>query len=138
MDRLTEAKGSFLLEKSLSDFHKEATRWLSEVELWKIELSLFQKLLDKHAPDLCTTQQRMEIDHFQNLIIYYNGELLDEFKHELHLHERNLASAVKDEGKVSDVTIRDEHASVHMRLDAFETEFKNYKKELFEFIEKLL
>jgi len=133
-----EAKGTFLLEKSLRDFHKEATRWLSEVELWKIELNLFQKLLDKHAPDLCTTQQRMEIDHFQNLIVYYNGELLDEFRHEMRLHEKNLASAVKEEDDVSDVTLRDEHASIHQRLDAFDTEFKNYKKELFEFIEKLL
>ena len=138
MERLTQSKGTFLLEKSLYDFHKESTKWLSEVELWKIELNLFQKLLDKHAPDLRTKQQKMEIDHFQNLIIYYNGELLDEFKHELNLHEKNLASSLKDEDEISDIALRDEHATMHRRLDAFETEFKNYKKELFEFLEKLI
>jgi hypothetical protein len=128
----------FLLDIGLEILHKESVKWISEIKLWKIELSLFQKLIDNYGPALDQVTQKKEIDHFQNLITYYNGELLDEFKQQIRRHENTLAKEFAIKGKVNEASYRENHKEIALRITAFETEFKAYKKELFSFIEKVI
>jgi hypothetical protein len=70
MNRLSAPNNNFLLEVSMEDLHKDIARWLSEIEFWRVELHFFQKVLEKIAVKKPSVEDKMKIDHFQNIIIY--------------------------------------------------------------------
>ena len=82
--------------------HRKTLKWLSAAVLWKRELAFFQKLLDKYAPKFLTSAEKKQIDHFQSIIIYYNGELIDGLTTRLRLHEKKLSEMLQshDETKM--------------------------------------
>lgn len=124
--------------KGWKELHQESMQWNSDIELWKIEMNFFQKLLDKYGSFFVDVDQKMEIDHYQNLITYYDGELLDQFKQSVRRHENNLAKDFALGGKVNVKEYVEIHQDLLIRIRAFDSEIKAYKKEFFEFITKAL
>ena len=135
---LKNPSSEYLIERSLDELHQQSVKWNSDIELWKIELNFFQKLLDKYSVEFDTVDEKKEIDHFQNLITYYSGELLDEFRQLVRRHETTLAKDFAVKGKVDEAAYRATHLDLMKRIYAFDNEFKAYKKEFFTFIEKAL
>lgn len=127
----------YALQPSAIEMHQESLEWLSATILWKSELRFFQKLLDQHASDFTTVEDKKEIDHYQNLIIYYQGELVDELRKELRDLENHLAKVLQTHDE-SDVTYFKQHHVTMDKLAAFNKEFRNLKNSFYEFIEKVL
>lgn len=134
MENLKTADSTYLLEEGLEMLHQESHNWISEMELWKIELDFFQKLLDTHSYKLNTTDEKKEMDHFQNLIIYYNGELIDSIKKKAKKHNKTLATDLENPVQLNEAQYIDEHRSIAAEIDALRMQFHEYKKEFFEFI----
>jgi hypothetical protein len=126
--------GKYILQPGLLDMHRHTLEWLSATALWKRELSFFQKLLDQHTPKSAAVEFKKQVDHFQNLILYYNGELVDELRKKLRDHESRLAHMLQ-ELKESDTEYFNEHKSIMDALDSFQTAFHTFKHSFFEFIE---
>jgi hypothetical protein len=105
--------------------------------LWKRELAFFQKLLDQYAAKFSTTEDKKKLDHFQNLIIYYRGELIDSLSTRLRLHEKKLAEMLESRDETKTEYFK-EHGGLMNELEALNTQFVQYKEELFEFIEKVM
>ena len=137
MENLKATTTEFLLREGLMDLHKTSRIWVSEVELWKIELEFFQKLLDANASRVTTYKGKKTIGHLQNLITYYQGELLDEFAKAVRKHEKYLNNLVTVDG-ADDETYRVKHDIIDDKINSFREGFKNYKSELFEFISELI
>lgn len=127
----------YALQPSLLDMHRHSLDWLSSSALWKRELSFFQKLLDKHAPRFASEEDKKRIDHFQNLIIYYNGEVVDGIRKKLRDHESQLAGSLQRENE-SDTRYYSEHKSLMEEASSFEKAFTELKHELFSFVEEVL
>ncbi|MGI9543418.1 MAG: hypothetical protein ACR2MX_09175 [Cyclobacteriaceae bacterium] len=137
MENLPSTTSDFLLRESLNDLHKTSRQWVSEVDLWKIELDFFQKLLDQYCTKVTTYQGKKQLGHLQNLITYYQGELLDEFTKAVRKHEKYLTRVL--DGSVSDEeSYRVKHEIIEDKINTFRIRFKDYKRELFEFIEGLM
>ena len=132
------SKTEVLRAQSWESLHFESVKWVSDIALWKIELNFFQKLLDKYGSSFEMVEDKKEIDHFQNLITYYNGELLDEFRQLVRRHENHLAKDFAVKGEVNEQEYRLKHKELKVRIRAFDDEFKAYKKEFFAFIERAL
>jgi hypothetical protein len=66
-----------IVQQTLLAKHKKTLEWLSAAILWKQELAFFQKLLDAYSPSFKTVEEKQKLDHFQSIIIYYRGELID-------------------------------------------------------------
>ncbi len=137
MENLKATTTEFLLREGLMDLHKTSKIWVSEVELWKIELEFFQKLLDANANKVTTYKGKKTIGHLQNLITYYQGELLDEFAKAVRKHEKYLNNLVTGDG-ADDETYRVKHDIIDDKINSFREGFKSYKSELFEFISELI
>ncbi len=137
MENLKATTTEFLIRESLLDLHKSSKQWVSEVNLWKLELNFFQKLLDTHAKKVTTYQGKKTIGHLQNLITYYQGELMDEFAKAVRKHEKYL-NRVIDGGDSDDSTYKVKHEIIDDKINTFRDRFKDYKEELFQFIEELL
>lgn len=127
--------GKYILQPSLLDMHKLTLEWLSAIALWKREISFFQKVLDQNAGNSDTVEFKKDVDHFQNLIIYYDGELIDLLRKKLREHEHKLAQILQSE-KESDTEYYEEHKGIMDELDSFQTAFHTFKHGFFNFIER--
>ncbi len=138
MENLKEANSDFLLEIGLENLHQESCVWVSQLDLWKIELAFFQKLMDTNSAKFTSKDQKKELDHFQNLIIYYNGELLDQFRKKIRKHEKTLSSELKNENRLDETIYRNQHRVISSELKSLQHEYYLYKKDFFSFMETVL
>ncbi len=129
------SSGKYILQPSLLDMHKLTLEWLSATTLWKREISFFQKVLDQNAAKSDAVDFKKDVDHFQNLIIYYNGELIDLLRKKLRDHEHKLAQMLQSE-KESDIEYYREHEGIMAELDSFQNTFHTFKHRFFDFIER--
>lgn len=127
----------YILQPSLLDMHKQSVTWLSATAFWKREVAFFQKLLSSKASHFTTVEDKQKIDHFQSLITYYGGELIDELSTQLRKHENGLAHMLQLFNE-SDTRYFSEHKKIMSDLDEFATSFTKLKHDLFEFVEKAL
>jgi hypothetical protein len=137
MISVTSVTDKYILQPTLLNNHKKTLEWLSMTVLWKRELAFFQKLLDQYAAKFSTTEDKKKLDHFQNLIIYYRGELIDSLSTRLRLHEKKLAEMLESRDETKTEYFK-EHGGLMNELEALNTQFVQYKEELFEFIEKVM
>ncbi len=128
---------NYILQPSLVEMHKKSLEWLSATVLWKRELKFFQQLLDNQAPKFSSVDDKKKIDHFQNLLIYYSGELVDELSSKLRKHESNLARMLQQKNE-SDTAYFKEHQGLMIELQSFSESFQSYRHEFFDFIEQVL
>lgn len=138
MKNLKQANHDFLLEESLETLHRESQNWTSELKLWKIELKFFQKLLDNNSQKFDSIEDKKRMSHFQNLIIYYIGEVLDQFKQKIRRHEKYLAEELTNKEHLDESEYRKRHAEIASHVGSFRIEFIMYKREFFDFIEKVM
>ncbi|MBL0741038.1 hypothetical protein [Chryseolinea lacunae] len=126
--------GHYILQPGLLEKHKKTLEWLSASVLWKRELAFFQKLLDQYAPDFSSLADKQQLDHFQNLLLYYRTEVVDTLADTLRQHEKQLAEILSTQDETKTGYFK-EHDLVMAQMESFNTQFQEYKSTLFTFIE---
>lgn len=129
--------GKYILQPSLVSMHHQSLEWLSASALWKRELSFFQKLLDQNSSRATSLDLKKEMDHFQNIIIYYGGEVVDALRKKIRDHEKDLADMLQSLNE-SDTKYFKEHEQVMSDLTTFSKTYDQFRHELFAFIERLM
>ncbi|WP_215224995.1 hypothetical protein [Echinicola shivajiensis] len=126
-----------LNESSLRAKHRSTAEWLSAISFWKKEMDFFQKLLDRYSGSFTSVGDKQKIDHFQNLIIFYNGELLETFKSKVRSHDKRLFNMVK---KIEELNreYEIEHQDLMEEMESVNKQIYSYHDELFGFIEKAI
>src|SRR5690606_31372674 len=135
MISVTGQTEKYIMQPRLVGMHRESVEWISATELWKRELAFFQKLLDQHAHKMDNVEFKKQVDHYQHLITYYNGELVDELRKKLRDHEKGLATMLQ-ELRESDTEYFKEHTGVIEEVSAFAKVFAEFKHGFFDFIER--
>jgi hypothetical protein len=125
----------YRLQPNLLDMHHESLAWLSSTAFWKRESAFFQKLLDTHAGKNNHLDFKKEVDHFQSLITYYHGELIDALGKKLREHEARLAHMLQNL-KESETQYFKEHQGLMQELKDFEKSFTDLKHDLYDFVER--
>ena len=74
---------------ALFEQHKKTMEWLSAIALWHHELTMFQKMLDACVTRRTSAADKEQINHLQNVIIYYKDDLFDSLSLKLRIHEKN-------------------------------------------------
>ena len=138
MEQIANPGSAYLLEIGLEELHKESVVWKSRLELWKTELKFFQKLLDKNSVKFVEIDDKKAEDHFQNLILYYDGELLEEYKQSVRRHEKRLGEMLSDNDRLQEIEYRNNHIALKEKVDSFDDTFRKYKQEFFAFMEKAI
>ncbi|HTE30819.1 MAG TPA: hypothetical protein VK666_10630 [Chryseolinea sp.] len=133
MISVTGTTGNYILQPVLFAKHSETIDWLSSTVLWKSELNAFQTILDERAPSIKSIDGKKSIDHYQNLVIYYNGELIDTMRKKLRDHETSLAHMLESKNE-SDTHYYKEHQGIMDELESFSVHFKQFRAEFFEFM----
>jgi hypothetical protein len=137
MISVTSVTSDYILQPALLEKHRRTLDWLSSTLLWKREFNFFQKLLDQYASKFTSIEDKKKMDHFQNLIFYYNGEIIDDLRKKLREHENSLAEMLKTKDELKTEYFK-EHDAIMQELEAFRIRFNEYKEELFGFIENAM
>ena len=131
------ATGKYILQPSLVSMHQQSLEWLSASALWKRELTFFQKLLDKYSVKATSTDLKKKMDHFQHIITYYSGEVVDSLRKKVREHETDLANMLQSMNE-SDTQYFKDHERVMNELATFSKTYDQFRHEFFGFIEKLM
>ena len=123
---------------SAESLYHDSLEWQLEVALWKQELKFFQRMLDINAQHCHTPLQKKKLGHFQNLIIYYDGELLDQFKQQTRRSSKYLAKHIENGSELDHNTYQQRFGGMGGQLAAFASEYRKYKKEFFQFMEEIM
>lgn len=136
MISVTGTTGNYILQPATLEKHSKTLEWLSATMLWKAELKTFQKILDQRAPLLTTTDDKKKIDHFQSLITYYNGEVVDDLRKKLRDHENKLAHMLESKNE-TDLQYFKEHDAIMEQAATFSNSFTELRTEFLVFTEKV-
>lgn len=128
---------NYILQPSLLTKHMKTLEWLSATILWKKELIFFQRLLDQYINQFKTDDDKNQMHHLQNIILYYKDELIDSLASKLRLHEKKLADMLETRDELKTAYIK-EHMALMNELQSTNENFRNYKEELFSLVEKVL
>ncbi len=95
----------------------------------------FQKILEHHSTTKTVEAFKKEVDHFQHIITYYHGEIVDLLRKKLHNHEKKLATILREKNE-SDTSYFKEHSSLIDELQTFNKAFTSFKHDFYNFIER--
>jgi len=135
MISITSVTKNYILQPELIRKHKKTIQWLSSVMMWKSELIFFQKALEEKALLAFKLMDKKRIDHFQNLFLYYTGEVLDGLRSKLRNHENRLASTLKNKKETANQYFR-EHDSLMDELETFAKTYSELKTDFLKFMRK--
>jgi hypothetical protein len=136
MISITGVTGNYILQPKTLQKHSDTLEWLSATGLWKSELATFQKILDQRAPLLLTQTDKKMISHFQSLITYYNGEVVDDLRKKLRDHENKLARMFESKNE-SETQYFKEHDAIIDQVTTFSNLFKQFREEFLAFAEQV-
>jgi hypothetical protein len=137
MISITGVTGKYIVQPGLVSMHQQSLDWLSASALWKQELRFFQKLLDKNSVKASSTELKKEMDHFQNIITYYGGEVVDALRKKIREHEGDLAHMLQTMNESNTRYFKD-HETVMDELITFSKSYDEFRQEFFFFMEKLM
>jgi hypothetical protein len=127
----------YILQPSLMEMHHQSLEWLSYSVLWKRELHFFQKLLDLYANRFTELEDKKKIDHFQHIITYYQGEVVDGLRKKLKNNEHRLAEMLQTLNE-SDTEYFKENKIILDEATTFAKTIHEFKHDFFEFIVKVM
>ncbi|WKN41667.1 hypothetical protein [Tunicatimonas pelagia] len=138
MDQMIAESQPMSMERNIDEMYHNSLDWQSEVSLWKQELKFFQKMLDTYTRKCLSVQQKQRLSHLQNLLIYYNGELLDQFKQQTRRHVKYLSHQMEEESSLNLNEYQQKFGGLSNHLAAFATEYRRYKKDFFTLMSELI
>lgn len=138
MENLMTDTRTLSMEQSLETLYHNSLEWQQEVGLWKQELHFFQRLLECNASRFTSIDQKQRASHFQNLIIYYNGELLDQFRQQTRRCAKYLGKHIEEQQDFNFDEYQQKFGGLNTHLSAFASEFRNYKKDFFRLMEEVM
>ncbi len=136
MISVTGVTDHYILQPTTIEKHKATREWLSAAAFWKKELNFFQKLLEQFSPRLTRMEDKQKVDHFQSIITYYNGELIDSYKAKLRDHEKHLAQMLENKDE-TDTRYFKEHDGLMSEMQALDKQMNEYKEEFYSFVDSV-
>ena len=124
-------KTELLLGAALDVLHQESREWLDTIAFWKHEAKFFADLLNK---------KEIKESEFGKMLKYLDKiheNLFDYLSDDIKEHEEYLARLEKGEKGIADGDYRDEHKRLNESMVLFENDFKEFKKMVFGYANKL-
>lgn len=127
-------KAKLLLGAGLDVLHFESQEWLDTIYFWKDEVRFFENLL-KRKESLSDSEQNYA-DMLKSLDKIH-ADLFEAIEDDILEHEKLLSRLVQGEQGLADADYREKHRILTARMDAFSSDFKTFKKVVFEFVKNL-
>jgi len=136
MISVTGVTNNYVLQPALLEKHTKTLDWLSATVLWKSELAFFQRQLEDLAALRLMREDRSEVNHFQNLVLFYTVEVIEDMRKKLRNHESKLARMLETRSEW-EIQYYKEHGELMEEAEALSARFERLKADLKAAIVKL-
>lgn len=119
-------------QAGLIEKHMETVDWLSSLFLWKGELQNFRKMLGETSMVPATKTGRIDADHFQLMILHQLSEI-EKLRSRLLNHETTLNNRLDASSGSINLEGTEEHEHVMSLLESFSRNYRQFRKEFFQF-----
>lgn len=129
MISVTGVTNNYVLQPALLEKHAKTLAWLSATVLWKSELAFFQRQLEGLSALRLTREDRSDVNHFQNLVLFYTVEVIEDIRKKLRNHESKLARMLETRSEWETQYYK-EHGELMDEAEALSKRFENLKADL--------
>ena len=131
---ISNPKEQFLLGAGLNVLHFESKEWISSIAFWKDEVKFFDNLLKlKESSKLKNPDFEKMLKNLDKIHL----DLFEDLEESILKHEQLLSRIERAEKGLSDYDYREKHSKLKKRINVFETNFKAFKKIVFDYIKQL-
>ncbi|WP_213521968.1 hypothetical protein [Nonlabens sp.] len=127
-------KTQYLLSAALDVLHYENAEWLDTIAFWKDEIRFFENLLKKKE-----ASGKNQTDYnkmLQNLDAIYK-DLFQDLEDDVKQHEKLLSDIEQGHNGMSDAYYREQHLHLLSKIETFTTNFRIFKKIIFNYVKSL-
>lgn len=132
--KISNPKTELLLGAGLNILHFESREWLEMIAFWKDEIKFFDNLLKKKES---SEKNNPEYEKMLRSLDKIHKDLFEDLEGSIVKHEKLLSKILKGQKGVSDNEYREKHRHIFLRMETFTSDFKNFKKIVFEYAKGL-
>lgn len=129
-----DPKTEVLLGTGLNDLHIESQEWLETIAFWKDEIRFFTNLLQEKETK---EHAKSKLGGILKGLDKIHADLFDFMSEDIMRHETLLARLQKGERGLADIDYRNQHNKVKSTMAKFESEFRDFKKLVFDYAREL-
>jgi hypothetical protein len=127
-------KEQFLLGAGLDVLHFESREWLNTIAFWKDEVKFFGDLLKRKES---SKKSNPDFEKMLNNLDKIHVDLFEDLEDSIREHEQLLSRIERKEKGLSDYDYREKHKRIKNRIAVFESDFKSFKKIVFDYVKPL-
>ena len=131
---ISNPKEQFLLGAGLDVLHFESKEWLNNIAFWKDEVRFFDNLLKQKES---SKKKNLDVEKMLLNLDKIHIDLFKDLEDSIKNHEQLLSRIERSEKGLSDYDYREKHNRIKNRINVFESDFKSFKKIIFEFMKEL-
>jgi hypothetical protein len=113
--------------------HDEHVQWVNELKFFEDELVIFERRLAEVVGNRSNKEMFAGVEQYQNKFVRQK-EVLDQLKHEIKIHEKNLTQALKKGDTSEDWESSVMHKQIADRMETFKKLFKEMKDGFYPFL----
>ncbi len=125
------------MKDTISHLHVMCKDWLRELDFYKTEIPFFKKRLEEVSAKNTSKDVKVEVEHFENKFYIMNLHL-DELLHDVKLKEESLIQNAIEQPKYINVKMIETDDNLEDLMEFTATDFKDTKKEFYQFLSKYL
>jgi hypothetical protein len=133
MEMLTSPKTEYLLQSSLEVLHEQSLEYLNEIDFMKVEISFFNKLLNKNAGKQFPGEQSAALG---KRMIKFVSSTIPDLRKKIMEHERWLSDIIKTDTLGRQESYREVHRALTKEMTMCRENFVRLKKKVFSFAKK--
>ena len=121
--------------KTIYELHEDHKTWLNKLEFYADEILIMQNRIAEIVKKNTSKEVLSFVEHFQNQLIVQK-EQIDILKHEVNSHERSIEEKANKESVANESQKFIDHTVQRDKIDSFEKNFNELRKELIHFFSK--
>lgn len=120
-------------KEHITTMHAEHTSWKKELAFARDEMETYKNRLGEIASRNTGTDVLSKVEQLQNQIIRQN-EVVDQFNHDINLHEDELVASAKANQVAVDHRQMPDHSDLREGMETFRKLFAELKSDLSRFL----
>jgi len=121
--------------KTIYDLHEDHKIWQNKLAFYKDEILVMQNRISEIAKKNTSKDVLSFVEHFQNQLIVQK-EQIDTLNHEINIHEDSIEAKANKKAVANGQKKFFDHSMQRDKIEVFEKDFNDLRKELIHFVSK--
>lgn len=121
--------------KTIYQLHEDHKIWLNKLAFYEDEILIMKNRISEIAKKNTSKEVLSFVEHFQNQLIVQK-EQIDTLNHEINTHEDSIEAKANKKTVASGNKKFFDHSSQRDKIESFEKNFNDLRKELIHFLSK--